>query len=131
LTTEDLNPKEHQIFFSRMGENATDVKFHHVPISFSLHKIKQLADKAIEKFKAYAKNVYKKSMMHYHKDNQYAHTYEGYAKLITYKNIFVTNKSAKSIKYFQKNLQSLTNAMMQCLHQKQKYQKDKLTKCLV
>jgi hypothetical protein len=45
-------------------------------------------------------------MMHYHQDNQYANTKrtEGYAKSITDQNIFVTNESAKSIRYFQEDL---------------------------
>jgi hypothetical protein len=85
LTTEDLNPREHQIFFRRMEENATGVKFHHVHIAISLNKIGQLANKAVEKVKAYAKNVYQESMMHYHEDNQYADTKrsEEYAIFVT------------------------------------------------
>jgi hypothetical protein len=71
LTKEDLNPQEHQIFGRRKGEYATDVKFHHMHILIFLDKINQVADKAIEKVKAYAKNVYRESMMHYHEDNQW------------------------------------------------------------
>jgi cytolysin (calcineurin-like family phosphatase) len=74
LTTEDLNPREHQIFFRRMGEYSTDVKYHHVHIPISLDKINQVADRAIQKVKAFAKNVLQESMMHYHQDNQYADT---------------------------------------------------------
>jgi N-acetyl-beta-hexosaminidase len=109
---EHLNPKEHQIFFRRIGEYATEVNFHHVHIPIPLNKINQVADKAIEKVKAYAKNVYDESMMHYHPDNQYADTKksEWYALLITDQNIFVTNESAKSIMYFQDDLKSLTSA---------------------
>jgi hypothetical protein len=90
LTTEDLNPQEHQIFFRQMGEYAKDVKIHHVHIPIYLDKINQVAVKAIEKVKAYAKNVYEESMMHYHEDNQYANKKksQGYAKLITDQNIF-------------------------------------------
>jgi hypothetical protein len=85
LTMEELNPKEHQIFFCRMGEYVTDGKFHHFHIPISLNNINQVADTVIEKVKAYAKNVYQESLMHYHHDNQYADKKksEGYAKLIT------------------------------------------------
>jgi hypothetical protein len=41
-----------------MGEYATDIKFHRVHIPISLNKINKVADKAIEKVKAYAKNVH-------------------------------------------------------------------------
>ncbi len=104
LTTEDLNPREHQIFFRRMGEYATVVKFHHVNIPISINNINQVADKAIEKVKAYAKNVYQESMMHFHQDNQYADTNrsEEYAKLITDQNIFVTNELANQSDIFNK-----------------------------
>jgi hypothetical protein len=70
LTTKDLNPKEHQIFFRRMWEYATDVKFHHLHIPISVNKINHLADRAIEKVKAYDKNAYQESKMHYHQDNE-------------------------------------------------------------
>jgi hypothetical protein len=73
LTTEDLNPKEHQIFFRRMGEYANE-EFFCVHISISLDKINQVADRAIEKVRADVKNVIKESMMHYQQDNQYADT---------------------------------------------------------
>ena len=36
---------------------------------------------------------------------------EGYARLITEQNIFLTNESAKPIRYFQEDLQSLTSAL--------------------
>ena len=54
-----------------------------------------------------------RSKMHYHEDNQYADSKkaEGYAKLISDQNIFVTNESAKSIRYFEKDLKSLTSAL--------------------
>ena len=69
-------------------------------------------------------------MMGYHKDNQYADTKrsEGYAKSITNQNIFETNESAKSLKYFQKDQQSLTSAIS---ISKSRFQKGKLTQCLV
>jgi cytolysin (calcineurin-like family phosphatase) len=84
LTIEHLNPQEHQIFFRQMGEYAKDVKFHHVHIPIYLDRINQVADKAIEKAKAYAKNVNKESKMHYHEDNQYADNKksQGYARLL-------------------------------------------------
>jgi hypothetical protein len=49
-------------------------------------------------------------MMHYHEGNQYADTISSdrCTKLITDQNIFVTNGSAKSIRYFQKDLHPLT-----------------------
>jgi hypothetical protein len=63
--------------------------------------------------KAFAKNLYQESMMHYHKNNQYADTkrLEGYAKLITDQNIFVANEAVNSIRYFQRDLQSLTSSL--------------------
>jgi hypothetical protein len=62
-TTEDLNPKEHQILSLRMGEYPIDLKLHHVHIPISLDKINRVADLAIEQVKAYAKNVYQESMI--------------------------------------------------------------------
>jgi hypothetical protein len=53
-----------------MNEYATDVIFYKVYILISWKK-NQVGDKAIVKTKAYAKNVYQESMMHYHKENQY------------------------------------------------------------
>jgi hypothetical protein len=50
LTTEDLHPKEHQIFFRRMGENATGVNFHHEHIPISLDKVNHVADSIIQQF---------------------------------------------------------------------------------
>jgi hypothetical protein len=73
MTTGDLNPQEHQIFFRQMGEYVMDMKFHHLHIPIFLHKINKVTDRAIEKVKTYAKNVFEESMMHYHEDNQYAH----------------------------------------------------------
>ena len=95
LTTEELDPKEHQIIFRRIGDYATDVVFHHIHIPIPLDKINEVSDKAISKIKAYAENVYQESMMHYHDDNQYADSKkaEGYAKLITEQNLFVVNES--------------------------------------
>jgi hypothetical protein len=57
-----------------MGELATDIKFHHVHIPISLDMINFVGEKAIEKLKAYAKNVYQESMMHSHENNQYTDT---------------------------------------------------------
>jgi hypothetical protein len=96
-----------------MREYATDVKFHHVHIPLFLGKINQVADKAIEKVQTYVKNVFEESMMHYHKDNQYADNKKSqrYARLITDHNIFETNESIKLIKYFQEDLQSLTKTL--------------------
>ncbi len=74
-----------------MGDYATDVTFHHVHIPVPLDMINNVADTAMAKIRAYAQNVYKEYMMHYHEDNQYADTRkaEGYAKLITDQNLFV------------------------------------------
>ena len=82
-------------------------------IQISLNKIYQVAINAIEKIEAYAKNGCKKSMMHYQEDNQYAESKkaEGYAKLITDQNLLGTEKSQKSIIYFQDDLQTLTKAL--------------------
>jgi hypothetical protein len=49
-----------------MGEYATYVEFNHINIPISLNKINQVEDTAIEKVKAYAKNVYQKLMVPYH-----------------------------------------------------------------
>jgi hypothetical protein len=108
LTTEQLNPKEHQIIFRRMSDYATDVTFHHIHIPVLLGMINKVADMAIAKIRSYAVNVYQESMMHYHEDNQYADTKkgEGYAKLIADQNLFVIQESKNSIKYFQEDLKS-------------------------
>jgi hypothetical protein len=45
---QDLDPKEHHLFFRRMGDFDTDVIFHHEHIWISLNKINQVADKIIE-----------------------------------------------------------------------------------
>jgi hypothetical protein len=114
LATEDLNPREQQIFFRSTGEHARYVKFHHMHIPISLNKQNQSGSRqSNKKVKAYAKNVYQESMTHYHEDNQNADTkrLEGHAKLITDQNIFVTNESSKSIRYFEKDLQSLTSVL--------------------
>jgi hypothetical protein len=49
LSTQELDPREHQIMFGRMGEYATDVIFQHEHLSNSLNKIYQEVDKAIER----------------------------------------------------------------------------------
>jgi hypothetical protein len=69
-----------------------------------IEKIYQVNDKTIEKTEVYAWTVYQESMMHYHKDNQYADakSSEEYANSITDQNIFVANESVKSIRYFKK-----------------------------
>ena len=86
MTTEELNPEEHQILFRKRGEYAVDVNFHHVHIPIHLNNIFLVADKAIT-------------------------IAEGYAKLISDQNIFESNKSANSIRYFEKDLKSLTSAL--------------------
>ncbi len=62
LTPDELNPEEHQIIFRRMGEFGADVNFHYVHIPIPLNKINQVSDKAIEKIKACASNVYQESI---------------------------------------------------------------------
>jgi hypothetical protein len=57
LTTEELNPKEHQIIFGRMGDYATDVMFHHIHIPISLDIINEVANTAISKIKECKKCV--------------------------------------------------------------------------
>jgi hypothetical protein len=113
LTTEELNPKEHQIIFRRMGDYATDVTFHHVHIPVSLDMINNVVDTAMVKIRSYAENVYQESLMHYHEDNQYADTRkaECYAKHITDQNLFVFQESERSMQYFQNDLRSLTKAL--------------------
>jgi hypothetical protein len=113
LTTEELNARDHQIIFRRMGDYATDVTFHHVHIPVPLDMINNVANTAMAKIRSYAKFLYHESMMHYHEDNQYAGTRkaEGCAKLITDQNLFVIQESEKSIKYFQEDLKSLTRAL--------------------
>jgi hypothetical protein len=41
LTTKELNPKEQQIIFRRMGDYATDDTFHHFHIPVPLDMIKK------------------------------------------------------------------------------------------
>jgi hypothetical protein len=55
-----------------MEKYTTDVIFNHVYIPIPLNKIKQVSDKAMEKIRACANNVYQESMLHYYEDNQYA-----------------------------------------------------------
>ena len=98
-----------------------DVNFHHVHIPINLNKIFQVADKAISKIKAYASNVYQESMMHYHKDNQYADSKraEGYAKLISDQNIFVNLQNPQG------TLRRTLNLLqVHCLGQLPEFQKD-------
>ena len=113
LTTEDLDSKEHQIIFRRMGDYATDVIFHHIHIPVSLDTINKISEKAIFQIKKYAEYVFKESMMHYHGDNQNADNKkaEEHARLITDQNLFVVNESEKSINYFKDDLISLTSAL--------------------
>jgi hypothetical protein len=61
--------------------------------------IHTVANTAMKKIRKNAENVYQESMMHYHKDNQYADTRkaEGYTKLITDQNLFVVQESQNSI----------------------------------
>jgi hypothetical protein len=59
FTTEDINAEEHHFIFRRLGENVTDAVFHHVHIPIFLIKINQVCDKAKEKIRAYANNVFK------------------------------------------------------------------------
>jgi hypothetical protein len=53
-----------------MGEYATNIKFKHIHIPISLNKINQVANNAIEKVKAYGKNVFQESVIHNYQDNQ-------------------------------------------------------------
>jgi hypothetical protein len=51
--------------------------------------------------------------MHDYEDNQYANDKkaEGYARLISDQNKFITNESAASTRYFQEDLKSFTRAL--------------------
>jgi hypothetical protein len=52
-------------------------------------------------------------MIHYHEDNQHAgpKNADGYDMLISGQNLFSENKSEKSIKHFQEDLQSITKTL--------------------
>jgi 3-hydroxy-3-methylglutaryl CoA synthase len=91
-----------------MVEYTTDIKFHHVHITISLDKSNQVANRSSEKVKAYAKNFDQESMIHYHKDNQYADNKRsvGYAKLITDQNIFVTMNQQNPLSIFKRIFKS-------------------------
>ena len=55
LTTEELNPRKHQILFRKRGDYAMDV-FHHVHIPINLNKIFQTADKAMDRIQIQKSN---------------------------------------------------------------------------
>jgi hypothetical protein len=48
LTTEEVNPKEPQIIFRRMGDYATDVTFPHIQMAISFNIIINVADTAMK-----------------------------------------------------------------------------------
>ena len=51
LTTEELDPKEHQILFRRRGKYAVDVNFHHVHIPINLNKFSKWRTRPSQKSK--------------------------------------------------------------------------------
>jgi hypothetical protein len=69
LTTEELDPKELQIIFRRIGDYATDVVFHRIHFLIPLDKINQVSSLKYSNLKK--KGICKKcaSLTHYEKDN--------------------------------------------------------------
>jgi hypothetical protein len=108
-----LSCRGHPYMFRRIGDYTADVVFHHAHIPIPLSRVDQVTDKAMDTIKAYANNVYQKSMRHYHEDNQCSDTRkaQGYAKIITDQNLFVIKKSEKSVKHLQKYFYSLGTAL--------------------
>ena len=115
LITEELDPKEHQIIFKRIGEYATDVEFHHIHVPVDLRKFINIADQAMDVIQHYSTNLYQETKMHYNKENRYPEDWQAqaYADMITKQNHFVANVSAQSLQIIKEGLMSTTQALPQ------------------